>query len=272
MIVSAFVPAAAVQFFISGHLFPSLQHVSLRPPLPALRFVDYLAGCAAHALPAHALAAVHRSDAHTEGSVERPHRMTPLVRFVGASCATIFLLAGPTAFPSWADTGFDGTSRLLPCPRESNCVSSNYSEPPNSYISPLVTARDRDVAFGAAVRDMQRLQQDSSPRQQSVTVQEVMPKNYYIHLTVPGTAPGSLDDVEFIFGEEGTVARRGSARVRTPPPPFCIKRNCINGSMDQRVRLDRLTLGLPPADQDLMRSSVWTPIFFNSDRVPGFDE
>lgn len=158
-------------------------------------------------------------------------------------------------------TGFDG-ARLKPCPYDSNCVSSNYLEPPNRYVSPLRTVRDQNSAFTGAVRDLK-----------DEEIVDVLPKNRYIHFTVPGTAPGSLDDIEVMFGEEGIVNLRCQARVTLPPPPFCIKKNCINGNMDQRQRLEKVaqTLGLPPADQERMQQSAkWSPIFFNSDIVPGF--
>ena len=108
-----------------------------------------------------------------------------------------------------------------------------------------------------------------------VTISEASPKAYYMHLTVPGTAPGSLDDIELVFGNEGIVNWGCEARVTLPPPPFCLQKNCINGNMDQRRRMDRIgkILGMPKADQERMdQSAKWTPIFFNSDRVPGFED
>ncbi len=168
--------------------------------------------------------------------------------------------------------GESAIGRLQPCPYESNCVSSNYLEPPNRYISPLTTFRDRETAFSRAVRDLKE--------EGSTKVVEILPRQYYIHATLPGTAKGSLDDVEILFSsdsssdEGGIVHLRCQARVTLPPPPFCLKKNCINGNMDQRTRVDSIarTLGLPSADQERMQSAKWTPIFFNSDRVPGFDE
>ena len=94
-----------------------------------------------------------------------------------------------------------------------------------------------------------------------------------MHLTVPGTAPASVDDIELQFAE-GVVNVRCEARVTLPPPPFCVKKNCINGNMDQRSRVERmgLRLGLPTSHAEAMQGAKWTPIFFNSDRVPGFDD
>lgn len=169
--------------------------------------------------------------------------------------------------------GETAVGRLQPCPYESNCVSSNYLEPPNRYVSPLTTFRDRETGFSRAVRDLKNA--DSTAK-----VVEILPRQYYIHATVPGTAKGSLDDVEILFSSDGDtndggiVHLRCQARVTLPPPPFCLKKNCINGNMDQRTRIDSIarTLGLPAADQERMQSAKWTPIFFNSDRVPGFDE
>lgn len=172
------------------------------------------------------------------------------------------------------EQGDNAVGRLQPCPYESNCVSSNYLEPPNRYISPLTTFRDRDTAFARAIRDLKDAEASSTTK-----VVEILPRQYYIHATVPGTAQGSLDDVEILFAGDnddtaGIVHLRCQARVTLPPPPFCLKKNCINGNMDQRTRMDTIarTLGLPAADQERMQSAKWTPIFFNSDRVPGFDE
>ena len=162
--------------------------------------------------------------------------------------------------------GENPVARLRPCPYESNCVSSNYLEPPNRYVSPLKTLRDQETAFARAIRDLE---------QSSVKVVEILPRQYYLHATVPGTSVGSLDDVEVLFGQdEGIVHLRCQARVTLPPPPFCLKKNCINGNMDQRTRIGGIaaTLGLPSADQERMQSAKWTPIFFNSDKVPGFDD
>lgn len=157
-----------------------------------------------------------------------------------------------------------GTLRLKACSTTSNCVSSNYAEPPNRYISPLKIVNDRNTAFQRAIRDL---------RKSDFAIAEVIPKDYYIHLTTPGTAPGSIDDLELVFPEEGDIVNvRCEARVTLPPPPFCVKKNCINGNMDQRSRLKKLVsiLGLPSADETQMQGAKWTPIFFNSDRVPGF--
>eukprot|EP00587_Corethron_hystrix_P012603 CAMPEP_0113302370 /NCGR_PEP_ID=MMETSP0010_2-20120614/3211_1 /TAXON_ID=216773 ORGANISM="Corethron hystrix, Strain 308" /NCGR_SAMPLE_ID=MMETSP0010_2 /ASSEMBLY_ACC=CAM_ASM_000155 /LENGTH=185 /DNA_ID=CAMNT_0000156149 /DNA_START=319 /DNA_END=876 /DNA_ORIENTATION=+ /assembly_acc=CAM_ASM_000155 len=161
-------------------------------------------------------------------------------------------------------------ARLKPCSKNSNCVSSNYLEPPNRYVSPLKILNDRDVAFQRAVRDLQKNGSDGAAP--SVAVLEIDAKKYYIHLAVPGTSLGSLDDLELVFPPDaGIVNVRCEARVTLPPPPFCVKKNCINGNMDQRRRVEALgvrVLGLPPADQRQMMDAKWTPIFFNSDKVP----
>lgn len=110
--------------------------------------------------------------------------------------------------------------------------------------------------------------------------------------TMNGSFDG--DDVELIFSEydkeKSIVQVRAEAKISTAPPPFCIKKNCINGNMKQREGLARIQskLGLPNVN-DVERGntkniarpkgeypddgeSKWTPIFFNSDRVPYFDE
>lgn len=165
-----------------------------------------------------------------------------------------------------------GTAIRLPaCPAESNCVSSSFNEPPNRYLSPLKIVNDRDESFRRAVRDL-NIRASSN----EVNIVEISPSVGYIHLTVPGTSPGSLDDIELSFPEGGEIINvKATARVTLPPPPFCIKKNCINGNMDQRIRAEKIAniLGLPPVDDSAMREQAkWTPIFFNSDVVPGFDE
>ena len=188
-----------------------------------------------------------------------------IARLASAACVASCLVF--PSDPSWAETGFDSSvERLRPCPSDRNCVSSNYLEPPNRYVSPLKLVNDREKAFQRAIRDLNN--------QQEFAIAEVKPDSYYIHLTLPGTAPSSLDDVELLFAEESVVNVRCDARVTLPIPPFCLKRNCINGNMDQRSRIEKvaLLLNLPPSDQQQMQKAKWTPIFFNSDRVPGFDD
>ena len=175
----------------------------------------------------------------------------------------------------------DNIAHLRACDPNSNCVSSNYMEPPNRYVSPLSVVNAQDVAFQRAIRDLTNVKNNENS---NIRIAEFLPKDYYIHLTVPGTQPGSLDDIELLFVQQsdnndggiegkgdGIVNIRCEARVTLPPPPFCIKKNCINGNMDQRKRVEDLSyvLGLPPSDQRQMREEAkWTPIFFNSDRVP----
>ena len=164
----------------------------------------------------------------------------------------------------------DDIVRLQACEPNSNCVSSNYREPPNRYVSPFKIVKDPNTAFQRAVKD---LQQTPPEEGNGFTVAEIIPTAKYIHLTVPGTAPSSLDDIDVVFSE-GVVNVKCQARVTLPPPPFCVKKNCINGNMDQRSRVEKLgyVLGLPPSDREEMQTAKWTPIFFNSDRVPGFDD
>ena len=158
------------------------------------------------------------------------------------------------------------TTRLRSCSVNSNCVSSNYREPPNRYVSPLKIVNNRDVAFQRAVRDLKQYQGD-------ISIVEIVPKDYYIHVTVPGTAPSSLDDVELMFVSD-IVNVKCEARVSLPPPPFCVKKNCINGNMNQRSRVEKLAyeLGLPASDLEQMKGAKWTQIFWNTDRVPDFED
>ena len=158
--------------------------------------------------------------------------------------------------------------RLQACEPNTNCVSSNYREPPNRYVSPFKIVRDPTAAFQRAVRDLQQSSEDGGSE---FSVAEIVPNSKYIHLTVPGTSPSSLDDIGIVFSDD-VVNVKCQARVTLPPPPFCVRKNCINGNMDQRSRVEKLgyLLGLPPSDREEMQAAKWTPIFFNSDRVPGF--
>mmetsp|Transcript_26358 Transcript_26358/g.38928 ORF Transcript_26358/g.38928 Transcript_26358/m.38928 type:complete len:239 (+) Transcript_26358:35-751(+) len=167
--------------------------------------------------------------------------------------------------PSIASTGYEG-EKLNACHEKSNCVSSNYKEPPNRYFSPLKIVNDPGEAYRRAIRDIGN---------EGITIVEANSKDHYIHLTVPGTAPSSLDDVELLVSNAGIINVRCEARTTLPPPPFCLKRNCINGNMDQRERILKVArvLGLPLDDEMQMKNEAkWTPIFFNSDRVPGIEE
>ena len=211
----------------------------------------------------------------------------PLKRvFVASALSSIVLLGNiDGSFPSllsssfsslsstvWAETGFDGTT-LKACKPETNCVSSNYKEPPNRYMSPLKLVNDRDEAFRRAVNDLKRnalSTSQPSSSSSSVSIVEIVPKDYYIHLTVPGSTPASLDDVELLYGET-IVNVRCEARVTLPPTPWCVKKNCINGNQFQRERVEGIAtsiLGLPASDQPQMEKAKWSPIFFNADRVP----
>uniref|UniRef100_A0A6T8H401 Uncharacterized protein n=1 Tax=Proboscia inermis TaxID=420281 RepID=A0A6T8H401_9STRA len=199
-----------------------------------------------------------------------------------ASTCLLFNLNDPQPSYAASTTTTDGyggydvvTQRLKSCPAKSNCVSSTYMEPPNRYVSPLEIT-DREIAFERAVRDVTTNSNVGNQNQNTkvlpFAVADIVPKNYYIHLTTPGTAPGSLDDIELVFTDGDIVNVRCEARVTLPPPPFCIQKNCINGNMDQRRRLEGVSsavLGLQGADQQrMMDTAKWSPIFFNSDRVP----
>ena len=191
-----------------------------------------------------------------------------VIRTAAAVCT--LLVSGPNEQPSSATfvETVSAPHTLTICNPQSNCVSSNYREPPNRYVSPFRIVNEPDVAFQRAVRDLRNIDGSSE-----ISIVEISPKDYYIHATVPGTAPSSLDEIE-IFFSENIVNVKCEARVTLPPPPFCVKKNCINGNMDQRSRVERLgrILGLPANDVDEMRGAKWTPIFLNSDRVPGFDD
>ena len=83
----------------------------------------------------------------------------------------------------------------------------------------------------------------------------------------------SIDDIYLLFPEEGSIVNvKCEAQVTLPTPPFCIQKGCINGNMDQRRRVIELSrvLGLPLNDEDIMKEegAKWTPIFWNTDRVP----
>ena len=144
----------------------------------------------------------------------------------------------------------DSTSILSPppqlrsCAQDTNCVLSYYLELPNCYISPLLSRQWPKVSFQQALRDL-------SQYKQAKVIESIVPKDgarefYYIHMALPGTAPNSLDDIELFFERDDSnvnynsnddttatiVNLRCQARVTLPPPPFCVRRNCINGNMD----------------------------------------
>lgn len=110
------------------------------------------------------------------------------------------LISCPLGAHPWiaiADTGWDrSTYRLLPCPYESNCVSSNYQESPNCYMSPLRTQKRPIVAFSNAICDLSTSQTTTTT---TTTIVDSQNQNLYIHLTVFGMAPNSLDDIEVVF-------------------------------------------------------------------------
>lgn len=186
---------------------------------------------------------------------------------------------GASADIGLVPASFAEPARLRVCKPDSNCVSSSPLEPPNRYISPLTIVNNRDVAYERAVRDLSARSPAEAKElggrgESRARFADTIPSDYYIHLTVPGTAPGSMDDIELFFPSGGGIVNlRCEARVTLPPPPFCIRLGCINGNMDQRNRLEVISrqLGLPSADQKRMREGAkWTPIFFNSDTIPGF--
>eukprot|EP00977_Amphora_coffeiformis_P012808 scaffold3240_cov187-Amphora_coffeaeformis.AAC.3 len=176
--------------------------------------------------------------------------------------------------------------QLRPCAKDTNCVSSYYAEPPNRYVSPWLSRQSPNVAFQRALRDLSQYSSQGAAAVRSIDTLD----GSYIHAVVLGTAPNSFDDIELFFkanddddssenvrgDDTGTLINlRCEARVTLPPPPFCIRKNCINGSMDQRDRLARIqtVLGLPAADASRMQDQAkWTPIFFNSDKVPSWDD
>lgn len=205
-----------------------------------------------------------------------------LVRLAASAFAAVQLVIfspPPLAYPAHAQIGYDESRGILrPCPADKNCVSSSFSEPPNRYMSRLAVGQDSDDAFLRAVRDLSSWSSSVGNGNGgfSFSLARADPIGRYIHLTTPGTSPGSLDDVELLFApDSSTVGVRCEAQVTLPPPPFCLERNCINGNLDQRRRVEAVArvLGLPPSDQvQMQRGARWTPIFFNADRVPGFND
>ena len=153
-----------------------------------------------------------------------------------------------------------------------NCVSSY-----------LEWSRQRSkVFFQWALQDL--LQYKQAKVIKSIVPKDGVQKYYYIHITVPGTAPNSLDDNWIVlwrwkFQQQWHYHHHCQpdmpTRITLPPPPFCVQCNCINGNIDQRDQLIHVAtvLGLPAANQShIMEQAKWTTIFFNSDKVPGFSE
>ena len=190
-----------------------------------------------------------------------------------AATVSLALLGMPVSLnASWDEVGYvlvsgtNDTPHINACKPNINCVSINYLEPLNRYVSPLQTVNEWAVAFQWAVSDMASLKDQ--------TIMKVSSKDFYIRLAVPVTAPGSLNDLKILFSEEGGVANiRCEAQVTLLPPPFCLEKNRSNGNMDQWTTVEELALSLgpPPTDQKQMQKRAnWTPMFFDSDKVPGF--
>jgi uncharacterized protein (DUF1499 family) len=102
------------------------------------------------------------------------------VPVVGASIATTTTNANTATLGLVTDGGENPVGRLQPCPYESNCVSSNFLEPPNRYVSPLKTFRDRETAFARAIKDLRDAESSGKTK-----VVEILPRQYYLHVTVP---------------------------------------------------------------------------------------
>ena len=78
------------------------------------------------------------------------------------------------------------------------------------------------------------------------------------------------DVVELLLRDD-VATFRVAALQKGITPPWCIEKNCINGSMGQRKRILKLgeRLGWSPIDSmNLADEGRWTPIFFNTDAVP----
>ena len=163
-------------------------------------------------------------------------------------------LAPPTAPPSLKALPTAPPS-LKPCKGESDCISSNGLEAPNHFQAPLAFApKTRDKAFADAVG---LLRDDAA-----CTV--VDDASRYIQARCGG------DNVELLLRDD-VVTCRVAAVTKGITPPWCIEKNCINGSMGQRKRILKLgeRLGWSPIDStNLQDEGRWTPIFFNTDAVP----
>ena len=151
-------------------------------------------------------------------------------------------LAPPTAPPS-----------LKPCKGESDCISSNGLEAPNHFQAPLAFApKTRATAFADAARLL---------RDECTAVDDGAS---YVQARCEG------DVVELLLRDD-VATFRVAALQKGITPPWCIEKNCINGSMGQRKRILKLgeRLGWSPVDStNLQDEGRWTPIFFNTDAVP----
>jgi uncharacterized protein (DUF1499 family) len=92
---------------------------------------------------------------------------------------------------------------LAPCPSSPNCVSTQSTNP-EKYIQPLPYAANADKS-----RSIVRSIIESMPR--SIIVEE---KEHYIHAEFRSLIFRFVDDVEFLFDDEGkTIHFRSAART-----------------------------------------------------------
>ncbi len=161
---------------------------------------------------------------------------------LAATALSLALALAPQAPPS-----------LKNCRGESDCISSNGAEAPNHFQAPLAFApKTRDKAFADAARLL---------RDECTAVDDGA---RYIQARCDG------DVVELLLRDD-VATFRVAALQKGITPPWCIEKNCINGSMNQRKRILKLgeRLGWSPIDStNLQDEGRWTPIFFNTDAVP----
>mmetsp|Transcript_11036 Transcript_11036/g.32934 ORF Transcript_11036/g.32934 Transcript_11036/m.32934 type:complete len:169 (+) Transcript_11036:157-663(+) len=142
---------------------------------------------------------------------------------------------------------------LPPCRGESDCISSNGREAPNHFQAPTSFApATKAKAFQAA---------KSALSQCSDVVDD---SQSYLRARCEG------DVVELLLRDD-LATFRVAAVSKGVTPPWCLEKNCINGSMQQRRRILALAkaLGWSPVDStNLEDEGRWTPIFFNTDAVP----
>ena len=163
---------------------------------------------------------------HSEQAIVQPSSAQQIPWF------TLAAADRPAPYP----IGLNRDGRLRPCPSSTDCVSSSGKEVTNKAMSPLsFSPTSRDSALARAASFLRS-------RGAAVAVDE---EHSYIHAVLQPAPSGIIEDIELLLigGEDGTsglATFRDVARVKTPTPPWCLEKGCINGNQEQRKRMTGL--------------------------------
>ena len=155
--------------------------------------------------------------------------------------------------------GLTREGRLRRCPGSKQCVSSAGGEAPNKAMAPLSYApTPRLEAFARLLRELR-----GNPE---VTVEEEDAESGYVRAAVVPASGGDAEDLEVqvLPGTLGLAAFRDTARSTRAPPPWCVKKGCLNGNQTQRSRMQALAASLSWSPTDtgaLQEDAEWKPIF-----------